>query len=499
MISSALNVGVLPSRLHTTILLAYVISQTMYCSWLDYHQPTAALLAEVRGRTGHLALVNMIPLIVLAGRNNPFIQLLRVSFDTYIIFHRWIGRVVVVQSVVHTIAWAVNEHAAKGRGSIPAALKESPFLAYGLLGTSAMVAILIQSPSIIRHAFYETFLHCHQILALCTVVGVWIHCKTGNLPSSDYIHWVVAMWALDRFARLFRIVYRNVSRKGCTKVTVEAVPGESGLEACRVSFELARPWKFTPGCHAYVYLPTLSFIMNHPFSIAWSDSRPTPYLSLENEKLPTSKSELDIPLPERTTTTIHMIIAKRTGMTAKLFDRARASPTGIITLPGMVEGPYGGLDSLHSYGTVILFAAGVGITHQIGHVRDLLAGHEAGTVATQKIVLVWSVKNTETLEWVRPWMDEILQMPNRKQVLKVMLFVTRPRSAREVISRSETVLMFPGRCDPGVVLRKEVDRRVGAVSVTVCGPGAFEDEVRKATLGVVEMGTVDFVEESFTW
>ncbi len=495
MLSSALNVGTLPSRLHTILLVTYILINVFYCLYLDYSQPVAALLAEVRGRTGHLSLVNMVPLIVLAGRNNPFIYLLRVSFDTYNIFHRWIGRVVVIQAVVHTIAWAINEGNAKGQQGISEALK-APFLAYGLAGTVAMALLLVQSPSIIRHAFYETFLHCHQLLALATFVAVYIHCYLGKLPGQNYIHWVLALWILDRAARLFRIVYRNISRQGMTKVTVEALPGDNGLEACRVSLDLARPWKYNPGSHAYIYLPTLSFWMNHPFSIAWSSTNQHPENPF-NEKLSTTTTDL-APV-SNAGTTLHFVIAKRTGMTASLYNRARASPNGTITMRGLVEGPYGGLTSLHSYGTAVLFAAGVGITHQIGHVRDLLEGHENGTVATQKIILVWTVKNTETLEWVRPWMDTILSLPNRKKVLKVMLFVTRPRSAREVVSRSETVQMFPGRCEPRVLLEREVRDRVGAVCVTVCGPGGFADDVRSATRGVVGKGTVDFVEEAFTW
>jgi ferredoxin-NADP reductase len=192
-------------------------------------------------------------------------------------------------------------------------------------------------------------------------------------------------------------------------------------------------------------------------------------------------------------------MSKRTGMTARLYDKAKASPTGIITMWGAVEGPYGGHDSLDSYGTVVLFAGGVGITHQLSYVKHLIEGNAAGTVATRKIILVWSVRTTETLEWIRPWMDQILAMPNRRQILKILLFVTKPRSAREVVSRSETVLMYPGRANPKVILEKEMKTRVGAMAVTVCGPGAFADDVRAAARGQIEEGTVDFVEESFTW
>ena len=500
-LSRAINVGTLPSRLHSVLLLLYLSSNIAYCLVIDYSQPKAKCIAEFRGRTGHLSLVNMLPLVVLAGRNSPFIPLLRISFDTYNLFHRWIGRVVALEAFLHTLAWAWNEHDAAGMKGISKHLQESPFLAYGLLGTVALAIIMLQAPSIVRHAYYETFLHVHQVLAIATIIGVKIHCRMGVLPGESYIDWVIALWVLERSARLFRIIYRNISMRRFSKVTVEALPGKD-VQACRVTIELVRPWTYRPGTHTYLYLPSISFWMNHPFSIAWSDERQTPYLTPQMEKLSAKPDVESIisELPIRTSTNISLIVAKRTGMTAKLFNKASASPNGVLTTYGLVEGPYGGIDRLHSYGTVILFAAGVGITHQIGHVRDLLQGQRAGTVATQKVVLCWSVRNTETLEWIRPWMDEILQMSNRKQVLKILLFVTQPRSAREVVSRSETVQMLPGRCNPGVILSKELPNRVGATVVTACGPGAFGDSVRASVREVMGEGaTVDFVEESFTW
>lgn len=492
-LSKAINMGTLPSRLHMILLLLYVISNIAFCCLLDYKRNNkAALVAEIRGRTGHLAVVNMVPLIVLAGRNNPLIPLLRVSFDTYNLFHRWIGRIVVLEAVVHTCAWAVNMHAAKGFRGIKESAGGDSFIQYGIVATLAMVLILFQSPSAVRHAFYETFLHLHQLLAFAAVLGIFVHSMKGHLPQQHYINWMVSLWIMERTARFIRIVYRNFSLRSCTKVTVEAMPGE----ACRVTFNIQRPWRYTPGCHVYVYLPRVSLWMSHPFSIAWCEERAVP---AEDEKLPSKKTDLDTPISTRMATSISLVMCKRTGMTAKLYNKANASPNGTITMYGAVEGPYGGLESLHSYGTVILFAGGVGITHQLSHVQDLLAGHLAGTVATRKVILVWSVRTTETLEWVRPWMDEVLAMPNRKEVLKVLLFITKPRNTREVISRSETVQMFPGRANPRVIIEKEMENRVGAMAVTVCGPGAFADDVRAAARGQIGEGTVDFVEESFTW
>ncbi len=198
-------------------------------------------------------------------------------------------------------------------------------------------------------------------------------------------------------------------------------------------------------------------------------------------------------------TTVSLVMRARTGMTRKLYDTAAASPTGTITTWGAIEGPYGGHESMASYGTVLLFAGGVGITHCVGYVHHLLLQCQAGTSSTHKIVLVWSVPNTEALEWVRIWMDQILKMEGRREVLRIQLFVTKPRHRGEVISNTGSVQMFPGRCNPKTIVEKEMVERIGAMGVTVCGPGAFSDSVRAAVREVVTEGAVDFVEEAFTY
>ena len=495
-----LDMGTVPSRFHTTLLTLYILSNVFYCCFLNYktcNKP--AILAELRGRTGHLAFVNMMPLMVFAGRNNALISLLRVSFDTFNIFHRWISRLVVVESLAHTFAWmAAKNYADKMSGQkygMTSALHGNPFLDWGLVSLVAMVIILFQASSAIRHLAYETFLHLHQILAFFTFLGAAIHGHKGELPLTNYVYVTIALWFLERIIRWGKIIYRNFGLSSSTRVTVEALP-----EACRVTYELQRPWQVRPGCHVYAHFPTLTWsLSSHPFSIAWYDTRPTPYRTLENEKLPSTTQDLGSPLPSRTTTSITLIMSKKEGMTAKLHAKARASSSGVINIRGYIEGPYGGLESLHSYGTVLLFAGGVGITHQLSHVRDLLETYNDSTSAIRKIVLIWSVRSQDSFDWVHPWMTEIFQMPHRRQVLKVLLFVTKPRHAGDVVSRSTQVQMFGGRCKPGKIVEDEFEKRVGAMAVTVCGPGAFADEVRMATRERVRDGMVDFVEESFSW
>jgi hypothetical protein len=89
-------------------LAAYLATNVAFCvidiSFSDSFEDVAS---SVRNRSGALAVVNMVPLFVLAGRNNPLIPLLGISFDTYNLMHRWFGRIVALEAITHTLAhWA---------------------------------------------------------------------------------------------------------------------------------------------------------------------------------------------------------------------------------------------------------------------------------------------------------------------------------------------------------------------------------------------------------
>ncbi|KAF2843504.1 hypothetical protein M501DRAFT_926036 [Patellaria atrata CBS 101060] len=490
-LSEAVTMGTLPSRFHTLLLVIYVASNIAYCLALPWSRAeSASVIAALRGRSGTLAALNLIPTVLFALRNNPLIWLLQVSYDTFNLLHRWAARLVILESFVHTVAWAVNTFQGGNWGGLNQSLGANPSYQWGLVGTCAFVFLGIQAWSPFRHAFYETFLNIHKTMVIVGIIGVYLHIDIHHLPQKPWMHLVIGLWVGEYFFRAFRIIYYNFSARAVTRITVEALPSES----TRVTFDLVRPWNPRPGQHVHMYIPKLALWSSHPFSVAWWDRKNDDFA---NEKLPTS--EIDLDRPAAPVTTVSLVCRARTGLTRKMYDRAAACPNGKFTTWGALEGPYGGLESLNSYGTVVLFAAGIGITHQVSYLRHFLEGYRAGTIATKKVLLVWSIPNTDCLEWVRPWMDEVLQMPLRRDMLRMQLFITRPRFASEAVSASGSVRMFAGRCTTQTIIDKEVSDRVGAMAITVCGPGRFCDSVRSAARKRVEVGAVDFIEEAFTY
>jgi predicted ferric reductase len=339
------------------------------------------------------------------------------------------------------------------------------------------------------------------------MVGIYIHCTIAKLPQLPYIRVIIVLWALDRIARMFRLVWFNYSRhEGWTNATIEALPGE----ACRVTLHLPRKVNIKPGSHAYLRFAGLNAWESHPFSVGWTENKVAAYTfpngsAVSLKAIKSSKASEKRSDPESVirgshlVTDVSFVIHAQTGITRRLFEKANHRVDGRVNLKSFFEGPYAGHHSLDSYGHVVLFAGSSGITHQIPFIKHLISGYQSQSVATRKITLVWIVRDSEHLEWVRPWMDAILKMDKRRECLMIKLFVTRPKNPREIISPSATVQMSPGRPNVRLLLENEVREQQGAMAVTVCGPGGLADNVREAVRENQEKGVVDFIEESFTW
>lgn len=487
-LSNAMNMGILPTRFQFIFLVLYLGTNIVFCLTRIHWELQYRLVAiEVRHRSGILAVVNMIPLFLMATRNSPLIYWLDMSYDTFNLLHRWFGRIVIFESLIHTLAWLFSTSKISGWKEVARSSSDDAMVTWGWVATAAMVVITFQSMSVVRHAFYETFKYIHIAMAIAAVVGIWYHLRLKDLPQFKLLLVAIVIWLLERTVRSIRIGYRNFGRGG-TKAQLEALPGN----AVRVTVDLARPWKFSPGTHAYLYMPSIGGTSSHPFSVAWSEEAED--LSEERGLATTRQDVLSF-----RKTRLSFVVRARTGFTYELLKKAEAAPEGKCTAKVYVEGPYGAGHTLHSYGTVMLIAGGIGITHQVPHVRDLVAGYANGTVAARRILLVWIIQSPEHLEWIRPWMTEILAMDKRRDILRIMLFISRPRSTKEIHSPSATVQMFPGRPNIETLMDMEIEHQVGAFAVSVCGSGSLSDDVRAAVRERQTRTNIDFSEEAFTW
>ncbi|MCJ1468566.1 hypothetical protein MMC07_007195 [Pseudocyphellaria aurata] len=481
----SMNLGTLPSRFQSLFFFGVIAMNVSYCVYdIPWHGAQQEKLSSLRNRSGVLAVVNMIPLVLLAGRNNPLIVALNISFDAFNRVHRTFGRMVMIEAVVHSVAQIMIMVESHGWAALPKTIAEVEMIKTGVIGTVAMVAIVILANSILRQAFYEIFLHLHIALIILCLVVLWKHLH--HLPERTYLDVVIAIWAIERSVRVLILVYRNFGRGG-TKAVIETLPGD----AVRVSLKMARPWRFRPGQHVFLTIPSVGLWTSHPFSVAWSHEDD----QMDSEKGSTLNGE---DVLATAGTTMSLVVRRRAGFTDGLHAQV-AKSNGHLAVNAFVEGPYGGHQNLNSYGTVVFFAGGVGITHQVPFVRDLVTGFAEGTVAARRVLLVWVIQSPEHLEWIRPFMTSILAMDNRRDVLRIQLFITRPRSTKEIHSPSATVQMFPGKPNVDTLVQMECENQIGAMGVSVCGTGSLTDDVRDAVRSRQGWRNIDFFEESYSW
>ena len=108
--------GILPSRFQALLLLGIIAMNVTFAAYgMEWHgvprdnpMPKQTLLGHLRNRAGTLAVSNMIPLVLMSGRNSPLIKLLNVPFDTFNLLHRWFGRIVICMAITHVTCELLN-------------------------------------------------------------------------------------------------------------------------------------------------------------------------------------------------------------------------------------------------------------------------------------------------------------------------------------------------------------------------------------------------------
>lgn len=244
---------------------------------------------------------------------------------------------------------------------------------------------MIASISLLRRHFYETFLRMHQFLAVLIVAGVWIHVprRLEEVPTI-YLFVTSCVWVSLRLLRLGVVLVRNVQDDNRCQATVWSIP-----DAVQVHVKVARPWKYRAGQYLYLCTSHGAWIQWHPYFVSWW------YKDKEGQDV------------------VVFIISRRKGFSASLADSSSGNLVlGVVeekdgnrrlllaTDPGrpqgrglraFIEGPYGQEVLLGEYGTVLLFATGIGIAGLLPFVKEFLQGFHNLEVKARRIALYWEV------------------------------------------------------------------------------------------------------------
>ena len=134
------EIGILPTRFQSMLLVGIITMNVVLCTYgIEWDGVLTTKLKHLRNRSGTLAIVNMIPLVIMAGRNNPLIHLLNISYDAFNLMHRWFGRIVVALAVTHSTVEIISivvggqKTHTPGWESFSGTVKEVRFITFGFV------------------------------------------------------------------------------------------------------------------------------------------------------------------------------------------------------------------------------------------------------------------------------------------------------------------------------------------------------------------------------
>lgn len=482
----ALGTVIVPTR-GQALFIAYLLAINVILSAVGHHskQPNGWYTTEkveictyVANRLGVLSFANIATSVLFAGRNNILLWITDWSHSTFLLLHRWVAVICVLQACLHSAIYLQIYTADAGYDY--SSESEIPYWYWGIVATLTMALLVPMSVLPLRQKLYELFLAWHVILSLLALTGCYLHVYLRFDHQWGYEVWIYiafAFWAFDRLMRVLRMAKNGVHEGHITKVDEDYI-------------RLDVPGVFASG-QVYLYFPSLTwrFWENHPFSVATgllhqgsriqeqqyqSAKLDSEQYTLDLEKAPAQHSQPALHEPSPAANRdyeigLTFLIRARSGLTALLRHQKQ--------LPVLVESSYGqsmlskhGFGCIASYPNLICIVGGVGITA----VLPLLAEH----VGNKK--LYWGVRG-----------------PNLVNAVSQI-------SGGDSIANMDAEIVEGRRLDLQAILESELSLASNAgngTAVVVSGPPSMADEARRivSKLATKTNDAIGFFEETYGW
>lgn len=179
----------------------------VYKTWITPVKKTTTFqtrsgLGPFSDRVGALAYA-LTPLVVMLAARESILSLVTgIPSHSFMFLHRWLGRVIYIQSVLHTLGWTLIEgYFYKPQPTIYTTFIKQPYILWGIAAMTLLTFLLISSfKRVIKITGYEFFRKSHYVVAMVYIGACWGHWEQLKC-------WLIAslgVWLLDRAIRLLR-------------------------------------------------------------------------------------------------------------------------------------------------------------------------------------------------------------------------------------------------------------------------------------------------------
>ncbi|KAF2008333.1 hypothetical protein BU24DRAFT_324090, partial [Aaosphaeria arxii CBS 175.79] len=218
------------------------------------------------------------------------------------------------------------------------------------------IAVLVSFPPLRRKA-YELFRGLHLLTSAMIGLSLWLHIAEPTIVERIQIIAATVLWGATHLYRIGNLMYRNTPWSS-NRTTIGIVPFGKSLQ---VNIKPGKYWKVKPGQYVYLTIPSLSFtsrIQRHPFMVT----------------------------PSNDSDSLDIVIQPQNGFTKRLCNSS--------SIPkAWIEGPYGLPYSLHDFGTVVMFASGIGISGHLLYLQQLCNDYQEYRIKTREVRVIWIADN----------------------------------------------------------------------------------------------------------
>ncbi|KAF1981631.1 hypothetical protein K402DRAFT_318148, partial [Aulographum hederae CBS 113979] len=397
------------------VVLALAASLIMSFVQHPYYRMFRAFGSPPLGvRTGLMA-ASLIPLIVaLSGKVNMITMMTGIGHEKLNAFHRWIGWIMFILSLIHTFPFIRQQLHEGGYQKLRTQWNTPGSLEYN--GTPAVALcfglVAFSIPPIRRFA-YEFFVYTHIAMAIVFFALCFWH--FGNLGDSWYYLWAtIGIWLVQLLGRAF---WKTSSFKisGDWFDGYPTTPTVLSGRMMRLDVFVPSGWRWHPGQHVFLRFPQLNILENHPFTISSIANGST---RTAEEK--SSRSQASV---------MSFYVRTQNGFTRKLLAKISSEPD--TKLSTIIDGPYGTVvrPIERICEGVVLVAGGGGITAVLPwllHLSERMSEQECGT---KRVRLLWMVRDESSIEWVSEEMRTAFERVQRG-MLEIDVYVTGQQKSK---------------------------------------------------------------------
>ncbi|TMW57505.1 hypothetical protein Poli38472_003430 [Pythium oligandrum] len=352
---------------------------------------------------GYAAMFNIAFLFLPSTRDSAWMELLGISYANGIKYHRWVGVLTVVTSLLHTIFyyWMYIRMDMWVMMSLPCIHCDASddgkagwmnFL--GLIALIAMLLIAATSIPYVRRHLYGVFYSVHQLFTVAVLFSV-LHFNSINVAILP----TFVLYLISRTTSIFN---------GSKPVAVKefAVLGTNIVK-------ITIPWVtegskgFSVGQFVYLNVPAISKLQWHPFTITTS--------------------------PRVSPDAVTLLLKVQGKWTAQLAKYAQTCKENSVLPVMYMDGYYGAsLDEYEKYSTVCLIGGGTGVTPLLAILHDMVAKLAGGETPTQKVYFIFTLRELALLEEIHPLLMRVSELDPHHKHFVVRLFLTQQPTSQQL-------------------------------------------------------------------